>query len=89
MVVESFIDIAGTQRGSERHDFKHLVNFRAEKKFNLGGGTRIGIIADVFNVFNSSRVTTVQSLRIDLPQFHVPARIEFARRLRIGLRFEF
>jgi hypothetical protein len=89
MVVESFIDIAGTQRGSERHDFKHLVNFRAEKKFNLGGGTRIGIIADVFNLFNSSRVTTVQSLRIDLPQFHVPARIEFARRLRIGLRFEF
>ena len=65
------------------------MNFRAEKKFNLGGGTRIGIIADVFNVFNSSRVTTVQSLRIDLPQFHVPARIEFARRLRIGLRFEF
>ena len=89
MVVESRVDVAGTQRGSERHDFKHLVSFRAEKKFNFGDNKRIGIIADVFNLFNSSRVTTVQSLRIDVPQFHVPARIEFARRLRIGLRVEF
>jgi outer membrane receptor protein involved in Fe transport len=89
IVVESNIDVAGVPRGSFRHDFRNIVNIRAEKQFKLGGVRRFGLIADVFNLFNSSRVTTIQSLRYDLPQFLRPARIENPLILRIGLRFDF
>jgi hypothetical protein len=89
MVVESYVEVSGVQRGTHRHDFRHMVSLRAEKRFALSESMRIGIIADLFNVLNSSRVTTIQSLRYDLPQFLVPAKIELPRILRIGLRFEF
>jgi outer membrane receptor protein involved in Fe transport len=89
IVVESFVDVAGVPRGTFRHDFRNLVNARVEKKIALGRGKKLGLIADIFNVFNSSRVTTVQSLRFDLPQFLRPARIENPRIFRFGIRFEF
>ena len=90
MVVESFVDVASVPRGSFRHDFRNIVNVRAEKQFPFGDGLRFGIIADIFNLFNSSRVTTIQSLRLDQEnRFLVPARIENPIILRIGLRFEF
>jgi hypothetical protein len=89
MVEESYVQIAGVQRGTYRHDFRHMMSLRAEKRFSLGGAKRVGFIVDLFNLFNSSRVTAVDSLRYDLPQFLQPARIELPRILRIGLRFEF
>ena len=49
----------------------------------------VGLIVDVFNLINTNRVTSVQSMKFDLPQFLVPASIESPRILRLGLRFQF
>ena len=90
MVVESFVDVAGVQRGTYRHDFRNKVDLRIEKQFPFRDNMRIGVIADVFNLTNINRTTAVQSLRYGLAnRFLVPARIEPPRILRIGVRFQF
>jgi hypothetical protein len=41
-------------RGTSRADFLNLLSVRADKGFRLGGQRRIGIVAEVHNVLNSS-----------------------------------
>jgi hypothetical protein len=41
-------------RGTYRADFLNLLSVRADKGFRLGGQRRIGIVAEVHNVLNSS-----------------------------------
>ena len=88
IVSESFIDVAGQQRGTNRTDFRHKLSFRAEKEFVMGN-VRLGFIADVFNLFNISTVTAVQTLRFDHPNFLKPAIIEQPRTLRLGIRINY
>ena len=88
IVVENFIDVAGQPRGTNRTDFRHKLSFRAEKQFEMGNW-RLGIIADVFNLFNISTVTAVQTLRFDHPNFLKPAIIELPRTLRLGIRINY
>jgi outer membrane receptor protein involved in Fe transport len=89
IVVESQIVVRAEPIGAQRFDTEKQLDLRAEKKFEIGGGRRLGVILDVFNVFNASTVTAVQQTRIDLPTFGRPGEIMLPRSLRLGARFEF
>lgn len=89
IVVESQIVVRAEPIGAQRFDTEKLLDLRLEKRFTLGNGRRLGVIADVFNALNASTVTAVQQTRIDLPAFGLPAEIPFPRTLRLGARFEF
>jgi hypothetical protein len=86
MVVESFVDVAADPRGTHRADFRSLLAARVEKQFEAGR-FKVGVIADVFNLFNADTVIFVQTLRSDLAQFLRPSRIERPRAARLGIRF--
>ena len=88
MVVEPFIDVPIEPRGSERQDAQYLTSVRFEKKFKVRKG-QLGLIADVFNAFNTVSVINVQSLRLDAPNFLMPEAITQPRTARFGIRYEF
>lgn len=89
IVVESSITVNAEPVGAQRFDMEKDLSLRAEKRFELGAQRRLGIILDVFNVFNDSTVTGVLQTRIDHPNFAKPGEIPLPRTLRIGARFEF
>ena len=62
---------------------------RVEKKFRVGTNGEVGLIADVFNLFNTVSVINVQSLRLDAPNFLAPELITQPRTARFGIRYEF
>ena len=47
------------RRGSRRLDATNNLNLRAEKFFSFEGGSRLGVFADIFNVFNKGEDTDV------------------------------
>ncbi len=49
------------QRGAEKLPSRSVVDLRLAKVFKLGGGTRLNLFVDAFNVFNSETVTGVNS----------------------------
>jgi outer membrane receptor protein involved in Fe transport len=87
--VESQIVVRAEPIGAQRFDTEKTLDLRAEKRFEVGGTRRLGVILDVFNVFNASTVTGVQQTRIDLADFGKPGEILLPRTLRVGARFEF
>jgi outer membrane receptor protein involved in Fe transport len=89
IIVESSITVNGEPVGAQRFDFEHDISFRVEKRINLGGNRRLGLIADVFNLLNANTVTSVQQTRIDHPDFGRPGEILLPRTVRLGARFEF
>ncbi len=74
-------------RGSRRLDATNVLNLRAEKYFSLKGGTRLGIFADAFNLFNAGEDTGVQTRRSS-PSFLDPTTFAEPRVIRIGGRYE-
>lgn len=88
MVVESFVDVQAEPLGTQRFPTRHVLDARVEKVIRLGVG-QIGVMADVFNVFNANTVAAYESSRTDSPFFQVPRRIEEPRILRLGVRFSF
>jgi outer membrane receptor protein involved in Fe transport len=89
ITVESSITVNAEPIGAQRFGTETNLDLRAEKKFDLGAERKLGIIMDVFNVFNSSTVLGVLQTRIDHPDFGKPGEIPLPRTLRIGARFEF
>ena len=88
IVAESFIDVAGKPRGTDRFEYRHLLSFRVEKQFEMGQW-KLGLIADVFNLFNINEILAVQSLRFGHPNFLKPSVIETPRAFRLGVRVGF
>jgi len=89
IVSEGQIDTAAMQAGTFRHDFRHKIDLRLEKQFPFGDGMKIGLILDVFNLGNISRVTSYKALQMDSPNFLIPGTFEPPRILRLGARFLF
>jgi outer membrane receptor protein involved in Fe transport len=87
--VEPFIDVPAEPRGSRRQDAQHLLSVRVEKKLDLGNQHRVGLVLDVFNLFNRAPVINVQSLRTDAPNFLRPETIAQPRTARVGIRYDF
>jgi hypothetical protein len=86
---ESALVIPVQPRGTNRVDFRSVLNVRVEKSFDVGQGRRLGLLLDVLNLLNSNAVTHVQTQRIEFVNFGRPAAIENPRRARLGIRFAF
>jgi outer membrane receptor protein involved in Fe transport len=76
------------ERGSVyRYPDKTNLDLRVQKDFKLGDRFKIGIFADIFNVFNAG---TVDEVITDAgPEFGEVVDIVYPRRLRLGLRVYF
>ncbi len=81
-------------RGSERYDFIHQVDLRAEKAFNVEGH-RFGVYLDMVNLFNNAAVTArqrrVPSTTINDIEvlYKAPTELQAARQLTFGARWGF
>jgi hypothetical protein len=94
----SFQFIRLESRGSRRNPTSTLLDLRIEKVFHPGRGShRLGLYADVFNVFNASPVleTQAQVPSVEIPGvptpvlFGAPLAIAPARQIVLGARWSF
>jgi hypothetical protein len=81
-------------RGTERYDFIHQVDLRAEKPFTVQGH-RFGVYLDMVNLFNSAAVegrqrrvpdTTINGVTV---LYKAPTLLQAARQLTFGARWGF
>jgi Carboxypeptidase regulatory-like domain/TonB-dependent Receptor Plug Domain len=89
IVVEPFVPVSVQPRGTLRFGFRNLLAARAEKKFRVAGHYEFGLVADAFNLLNTSTVLFVQNMTYAQPGYQVPGAIEQPRSLRLGVRFNF
>ena len=81
-------------RGSEREEFQHQVDIRAEKAFRFDAH-RFGIYADLVNLFNTATVTANQtrypstSIAGSTVLYNAPTGIQAARQITFGARWAF
>lgn len=81
-------------RGTERYDFIHQVDLRAEKAFTVQGH-RFGVYLDMVNLFNNAAVTARQRRvpSTTISDFEVlykaPTELQAARQLTFGARWGF
>ena len=48
-------------RGSQKNDFYNNIDLRAEKYFEVRGGHRFGVYVDIYNIFNTASITSVNT----------------------------
>jgi hypothetical protein len=81
-------------RGSRKLDAENLLDLRVEKTFRVPGG-RLGLYADIYNVFNSSWVDSVQirypsiSISSNDVAFEAPDSVVSPRQVTFGARWSF
>jgi hypothetical protein len=73
--------------GSQALEAISILNLRAGKDFSVGGGRRLGVDADVFNLLNSNAPTSATCA--SGPTFGYASAVLPARIARIGVRFRF
>ena len=88
LLTEPFIDVTGEPVGSRKMDTQYRVDFRGEKKFDVGTH-HLSVIADVFNLLNANTVIRLRDLRFGSPNFGLPAELQLPRQIRFGLRWDF
>lgn len=88
--VERRIDVLGLAPGERRLSARHLIEFRAEKRFQLSAsGVVLGLILDVRNLTNASYENFLEDVLITDRDFGVPGDIVFPRTMRLGVRLSF
>jgi hypothetical protein len=81
-------------RGTERNDFSHQIDLRAEKAFKAEGH-RFGVYADIVNLFNTSSITTRQArypsttISGATVDYKAPTGVQLARQVTFGGRWSF
>jgi hypothetical protein len=81
-------------RGSQRNEFFHEVNLRAEKAFRVQGH-RFGVYADTINLFNRATITATQArypsttIADETVLYGAPTGIQGARQITFGARWSF
>jgi hypothetical protein len=81
-------------RGTEKNDFYHNVDLRAEKAFKVQGH-RFGIFADTVNLFNTASITTRQArypsttISGATVKYKAPTGVQGARQVTFGGRWMF
>ncbi len=73
--------------GKEKVAAQNILNFRAGKNFAIGGGRRIDIDVDIFNVLNAATPTAANFQ--SGPTFGYVTGVIPARIARLGVRFQF
>ena len=86
---ETSIILPVEPRGTNRVDFRNILNLRVEKALKLGGQRRLSLVLDVLNALNVSAVTHIQSSRLEFVNYMLPEAIESPRRARVAIRFAF
>lgn len=86
--------------GKYREDNVTIFDTRVEKEFAIGGGRKVGVFFDAFNITNSSgaqsqdnvtgrRTTTVEGQLVEYQRFLRPTVVIGPRIYRFGLKLEF
>lgn len=81
-------------RGSEREEFQHQVDVRAEKAFHVEGH-RFGVYADLINLFNTATITGNQTrypsttIAGETVLYNAPTGVQGARQITFGARWSF
>jgi outer membrane receptor protein involved in Fe transport len=73
-------------RGSNRYPTSSILDLRVEKTFKLGDKTKLGLLVDVFNLFNQGIVTSYDTMSTSFEEI---LSISYPRAIRAGLRFWF
>lgn len=73
--------------GAFRYPWQNLVDVRLSKKFRFRERFEVEPILDVFNLFNSSAITS--AVTTIGPSLLTPSQIDFGRLIRLGGRFNF
>jgi hypothetical protein len=73
--------------GSQRLAAQNILNLRGSKDLKLGGGRRLNIDVDVFNVLNAA--TPTNATFVTGPSFGYTSSVIPARIARLGVRFAF
>jgi hypothetical protein len=90
IVVESRIDVLGLAPGERRLSPRHLLDVRAEKRFEFSeSGLVLGVILDVMNLTNADYENFLEDVLTTDRDYGVPGDIVFPRTLRLGLRLSF
>jgi len=86
---QSYVQVPIAERGSYIKESQFRFDLRADKKFQLGGAWGdLGVVLDVFNLFNADTVTNVYD-RVDSGQLGEPSGIAQPRIMRLGVRWIF
>lgn len=83
---QGVVGILAEPRGAQKLPDLHTLSLRFEKYFNIGPG-QLGILADVFNVFNASTVTGMGNLTAI--NFRSVTGIVGPRYVNLGVRYRF
>jgi len=75
--------------GSNRYGYQLNVDLRLEKAFIFMDRFRVGVIFDIFNLFNDDAITNVSSRLITSSAFERVSAIVRARYYQLGFRFLF
>lgn len=81
------ITIFGEPRGSNRVPSRNVVDFRAEKAFQIGPGD-LKFTMDVFNLFNTGYLYDLEK-RYDRANFTQATDWTDPREIRLGIRYQF
>jgi hypothetical protein len=73
--------------GAQRDPAQHVVNIRAMRPINMGGGRRLSLSMEVFNLFNVNTATTVRY--VSSSTYGAISAILPPRIARIGAEFTF
>lgn len=86
---QSSVTAAIEQRGSWIKESMFKLDLRLDAKFPLGGAWGdVGLVFDIFNVFNDDTITNVYD-RVDSGELGLPSGIAQPRIMRLGVRWIF
>lgn len=84
------ITIVADPKGTWREDSLNRLDLRIEKTFTVGGrGTRISVMADVFNLLNAAAITNRNESTTAGGGFQRPLSVQPPRTARLGARVRF
>ena len=81
--------IAAEPRGSQRYPNPTYLDLRLEKEFRLWKQTRLKLLIDVWNIFNSDYNNWVAETNAASDAYLAPGGFVLPRRAQIGIRFVF
>jgi hypothetical protein len=81
------VDILAEARGSRRRDALKVLDFRFEKRFRFGGRRELGVLVDVFNLFNGAAITDINQTTGN--SFEVPLNVSSPRVVQFAIRWQF
>jgi len=83
------VAIAAEKRGSQRFPNQTYLDLRVEKEFGFLGNSRLKLLMDIWNVFNTDYHTWNASTNAASPAYLAPGGYILPRRAQLGIRFVF